>query len=155
MLGLISGKTNWPLVPPHREMQTSPLLFPFPGSSFGEGVSGMTDTKTTEWCSPTKIPQPLPQWGTVTRSLTRDPTTTGSSPQVSVGRAGAGRAPAGYFDTWGEFPAREVPCYKILNISLNVSHFPACWLESWTPFPKKGMRTEVLYELYIKPAVKT
>lgn len=43
MLGLISGKTNWPLAPPHREMQTSPLLHPFPGSCLEGGVNGMAE----------------------------------------------------------------------------------------------------------------
>lgn len=46
MLGLLSGKINWLLVPPRRERQTRQHLCPFPGSSSGDEVSGTADTQT-------------------------------------------------------------------------------------------------------------
>lgn len=47
------------------------------------------DRDTNTWCSPTKIHHPWPQQGAGTHSLMWNPTTAGSSPQISVGRGAA------------------------------------------------------------------
>lgn len=89
------------------------------GATLESGKQHGRDTNTW-WCSPTKIHHPLPQRGARTHSLMWNPTTAGSSPQISVGRAGAGSIPAGYFDTDG-IPTHEVSFSKILDIFLNSS----------------------------------
>jgi len=79
-------------------MQTSPLLRPFPGGSCGEGRSSRADRQNT-------VTQPC-------RNMAAIAVAGSSNPQpdvgpcdcwllstVSTGRAEAGRAPAGYFDT--------------------------------------------------------
>lgn len=62
------------------------------GVALERGKQHGRDTNT-RWCSPTKIHHP--QWGAGTHSLVWNPTTAGSSPQISVGTAGAGSVPAG------------------------------------------------------------